>query len=267
MTSWSPKFGLPVPPLDAVAPTLFSTQTAVFYALATVVGVIFSIRHWTKTGRPVLLLIIVGGGLTVFVEPFVDLMGAAWHPQYGQTIVFMLFGRPIPWWMVTAYFAYFGVLGIANYLAFSKGISMRAMRLWFLLPMGVDVLIEEVMLHRDLYLYYGNQPLILLWKLPFWWVPCNSIGEFIGICLCVVLAPRLRRLQLLLIPLLIPLADMAGYALEAGPSWAVVNAQGASAWVIQLAGLCTYALAFLIVQGLSLALAADSPWRNPIRVQ
>ena len=118
------------------------------------------------------------------------------------------------------------------------------------------------MLHRDLYIYYGQQPLILLWKLPFWWVPCNSLGEYIGISLCVVLVPRLRGAQLMLIPLLIPMADLVGYAAVAWPSWVAVNTQGLPAWVTQLAGLCTFALAFMIVHGLSLALASDSPWKK-----
>lgn len=254
-------FRLPIPPVDAVAPGTFSTACTIFYGLCALAGLVYALKHWRDTGRPILLLILIGGGLTVFVEPFVDLMGAAWHPRNGHAVVFEFFGRPIPWWMVAAYFAYFGVLGSMNYLAFAKGATMRNIRLWFLIPMLIDVVIEEVMLAQDLYLYYGTQPLILLWKLPMWWVPCNSIGEFIGITLVVLCAPHLRGLKLLLIPLLIPLSDMIGYAAVGLPSWIVIN-MPVPGWITQAAGVCTFLLAFLIVHGISLILATDSPLRQ-----
>lgn len=258
---WNETFRLPVPPVDAVAPTAFSTQCTWFYGLCAFIALLYSLKHWRDSGRPILLLILIGGGLTVFVEPFVDMMGAAFHPRLGHTIVFEFMGRPIPWWMVAAYFAFFGALGSMNYLAFARGVSTRAIRLWFLVPMLVDVVIEEIMLAKDLYLYYGDQPLILLWKLPLWWVPCNSIGEFIGISLVVLMTSYLRGANLLLIPLLIPLSDMVGYAAVALPSWIVINTP-VPGWVTQLAGIATFLLAFLIVHGISLLLATDSPFRR-----
>jgi hypothetical protein len=127
--------------------------------------------------------------------------------------------------------------------------------------MLIDVVIEEVMLSNNLYLYYGHQPLILLWKLPMWWVACNSIGEFIGISFVAIVAPSLRGWKLLLIPLCIPLADLIGYAAVALPSWVAVNAP-ISGWFTQLAGIATFLLAFLIVHGISLILAKDSPLRS-----
>ena len=262
---WDPTFRLPVPPVEAIAPTTFSSACTIFYGLCALGGLVFALKNWRDSGRPILLLILIGGGLTVFDEPFVDLIGAAWHPRLGHAVVFETFGRPIPWWMVTAYFAFFGVLGSVNYLAFAKGATMKAIRLWFLIPMFIDVLIEEIMLSQDLYLYYGAQPLILLWKLPMWWVPCNSIGEFIGISLVVLTAPHLKGWKLLAIPLMIPLADMVGYAAVALPSWTVINTP-VPYWANQLAGIGTFLLAFLIVQGISLVLATDSPLRQPQRI-
>lgn len=263
---WDPTFRLPAPPVDAVAPSGFSMACAIFYALCAFAALIYALKHWRDTGRPILFMILIGGGLTVLVEPFVDLMGAAFHPRHGHAIVFEFMGRPIPWWMISAYFAYFGAMGSINYLAFARGVSMKAIRLWFLIPMLVDVLIEEVMLHQDLYLYYGAQPLILLWKLPMWWVPCNSIGEFIGVTLVVLSAPYLKGYKLLLIPLMIPLADCVGYAAVALPSWIVINTP-VPYWINQLAGMCTFLLAFLIVHAIGLVLAVDSPLRRRLRAE
>ena len=85
---WDNTFRLPVPPVEAIAPTEFSFQCFVVFGVIAFVAFLYSLKHWRDTGRPILLLILIGGGLTVLVEPFVDLMGAAWHPRLGHDIVF-----------------------------------------------------------------------------------------------------------------------------------------------------------------------------------
>lgn len=258
---WDAALGLPVPPVDAVAPTGFSAWCAGIYASITVVALLFSLWHWRSSRRPVLLLIVLGGGMTGFVEPLVDLLGACWHPRLGHGVAYEFMGRPIPWWIVAVYFAYFGVLGIWNYAAFTKGATMRTIRLWFLVPMLADVVVELIMLPKGLYIYYGQQPLVVFGWLPLWWVPCNSIGEFLGISLAVLMVPHLRGWKLLWLLVIMPVADVVGYGIIAMPSWIVINTPSPY-WLVQLGGLTTFVLAFLTVHVVSLVLGTDSPLRK-----
>jgi hypothetical protein len=125
--------------------------------------------------------------------------------------------------------------------------------------MLVDIAMEELMLHYDLYYYYGHQPLILIAKLPLWWVPCNALGQILAVALIALVKPLQKGWKLLLIPILIPICDAVAYSAISLPSWIVVNTP-VSWWVLQLGGLATCGLAFMVLYGLSLILAIDSPF-------
>lgn len=258
---WDEQTKLPIPPLHTVAPADVSFwATAIFSGLAAIVF-LYGLKHWRDTGRPIVLMMMIGGAVTVFVEPVLDIIGAAWHPEIGQNVAFELVGRQIPWWVVAVYVFYFGALGSLNYLAFEKGVSMKVVWIWFSAPVLVDIVMEELMMHWDLYWYYGNQPLIAFFKFPLWWAPCNSIGEFIGVSLLVLMGPALRGWKLLLIPIILPVSDFVGYAAVSLPAVFVVNTEGLPWWLIQLGGVGTFALCALVVYALSLVIATDSPIR------
>ena len=92
-----------------------------------------------------------------------------------------------------------------------------------------------------MYVYYGNQPLIVLWKLPWWWVPCNAAA-----CSSPRPSPTGCGIQLRgwrgLAMFVITPASMGGvYGFIALPSWIVVNADYPW-WVTQLGGLATLAM-------------------------
>lgn len=259
---WNTVIGLPFPPVNAVAPTIISDRATELWGLLASIGVLYALKNWRDTGRPFLLLIILGGGMTTLVEPLVDLLGACWHPIYGQATVFELLGRPIPPWIISAYFAFFGTLGVLLYSLLRKGISMNVIRIMFVLAVAFDVLEENITLPTGLYIYYGHQPLMIFGMLPWWWAACNSIGLFVGIALVTILTPYLKGLWSLTVLLLLPLGDVLGYSAIGVPSFIVVNAQFVPNWLVQLAGLATFILAALLVQGIALLLGRDSPLRQ-----
>jgi hypothetical protein len=134
--------------------------------------------------------------------------------------------------------------------------------IWFAAPMLLDIVMEEIMMHFDLYLYYGQQPLILLWKFPFWWAPCNSMGEFIGVAVLVLMGSSLRGWKLLLIPIIMPIMDCVGYMLVGLPSIVALNTANVSPLVTQLAGIATFVLTAVCVYAVALLVATDSPLRK-----
>lgn len=259
---WNEQLNLPIPPLDTVAPPEVSFwATTIFSSLALLVF-LYGFKHWRDTGRPIIFVMMVGGLTTVLVEPFLDVIGGAWHPEIGQNTAFALFGRAIPIWCLAVYVFYFGALGSLNLLAFEKGPTMKAVWIWFAAPMAIDVVMEEIMMHWDLYYYYGNQPLILLFKFPFWWAPCNSIGEFLGISLIATMTPWMKGWRLLLIPMILPIFDAIGYMAVGLPSLFVVNQQDVPNSIMQTAGVATFVLTAMVVYGISLLIAIDSPLRQ-----
>jgi hypothetical protein len=239
-------FGLPIPPVDAIAPTAIASGATTFFTVLALLALVYALWDWRKSRRPIILYILIGGGLTLLVEPFVDLMGACWHPIYGQGVAFELMGRYMPWWIVAVYFAFYGAQGALVYSLLRKGVSTRALFLLLLIPMAADVAIEEITLPTGLYVYYGAQPLMLFGNLPYWWVPCNSFGLMIGISLIYKLAPSLKGPTSLALPFLLPIGDLIAYVIIGMPSWIVINTAGVPWWLVQTGGVASFALAAII---------------------
>jgi hypothetical protein len=257
MTDFDRTFGLPIPPVDAIAPTAVASGATTFFTVVALIALAYAFWDWRKSGRPILLFILLGGGLTVLVEPFVDLMGACWHPIRGQGVAFQFMGRHMPWWIVAVYFAFYGAQGGLVYSLLRKGVSTRTLFLLLLIPMAADVAIEEITLPTGLYIYSGSQPLMLFGHLPYWWVPCNSFGLMIGISLVYKLAPSLRGLRALVVPFLLPIGDLIAYVVIGMPSWIVINTAGVPWWLVQAGGVASYLLAGGIFILLAKIIATD----------
>lgn len=254
---WDEHFGLPIPPVDTVSNLTVDFWATVIYSTLSLCALAYGLHYWRKTGEPIIVLMLIGGALCSTVEPFVNVMGAVWHPEINQRTVFEIMGRGMPPFLVTGYIFYFGALGSLAYLSFRKGISTRQFYFWAAVPMVVDVAMEELMLYWDLYYYYGEQPLMFI-KLPLWWVPCNALGNLIAVCVLLKIVPLLKGWQWLLIPIVIPMADAAAYAAISLPSWIVVNSD--VPWLVkQLGGLATFGLAFIVLYGLAQVIPDDSP--------
>lgn len=205
MSVIDPVFRIAAPPVDLALTAwdqVLAIRLIIVCGVIITLAVLFTLRQWSRSGSPVLLLLILGGALTNLLEPFVDLAAACWHPIVGQHTLFENMARPMPVWLLFAYVAYFGVLPMIMYHAFSRGISTRAMWLWFLVPVAADIVLEESLmsLSSTLYVYYGNQPL-RLHTFPLWWAATNTIGVYLSAVMMTIFVPRLRGWHLVLVPL------------------------------------------------------------------
>jgi hypothetical protein len=245
-----------------VSNVLIDFRATIVYLTLSALVAVAGLIYWKRTGKPIVLLLMAGGIMCAVVEPFVNVMGAVWHPVLHQVTVFEVMGRPMPRFLVAGYLFYFGALGSMTFFAFARGVTVRQFWLWCCLPMLVDFVMEQLMLHYDLYYYYGNQPL-LVGKLPVWWVPCNSLGQILGVAFIALVKPLQSGWKQLLIPLLIPVWDAIAYSAISIPAWIVVNSPTPGP-LVQLGGLATCALAGLILLGLSTILPVDSLYRPSI---
>lgn len=259
---WNEQFKILLPPIDTVFNRSAADQVLVVCAILVGLVTLYGLWYWRKHGNPIVLVILLGGFATVLAEPFLDTIGAAWHPIHGQNTAFELMGRSIPWWVVINYPAYFGVLVTANYLAFAKGVTMRGAWLWFVVPLLADLVQEEAMMATNLYYYYGQQPLILIHRFPFWWGPSNAMGAYLIATVLAFMGPSLRGWKLLLVPVIMPITYVVAFAIVGLPSMIAIHTMNVPPLVGNLAGASSFVLAALAVHGIAHVLGSDSPWRQ-----
>lgn len=246
---------VPQPPLDLVV-----DKTSEFWITAVLGGfaliaLIFSLIHWARSGRPVVLLLFVSGGVMMVFEAMVDTVGACWFAA-NSWVAFNAWGRPIPVWLCLAYFFYFGIGVGLLWMSMRKGMTRAQLWLAFGLAMLGDLVLETILLRYDPYAYYGYQPL-RLGKFPLWWAAVNGLIPIVLAAVTYRLDNFLRGWKLLLI---VPIALTTSAATNAAigwPSWTVINTDVGFAFT-QLGGLLTFALAFSIMQVVILFTAKDS---------
>jgi hypothetical protein len=235
---------VPVPPYDAtVSGTVETTVTTVMASLATA-ALVFALVYWWRTGRPTILALFVAGGAMMLLEPFVDVVGGCWHPN-DLARVFTLWDRPMPVWLCLTYFVYFGVGGGLTWMVLRRGMTPKLLWGLFISSAVGDAVMEMVLLHWNTYVYYGDQPLVLM-KFPLWWAPVNSLVDVAVAVAIVRFEPALRGVRAVLI---VPLAvgiSAAVNTVAGWPSWTAINSDiggigGA------LLGVATFAVAAAIM--------------------
>jgi len=236
---------LPLPPLDATVSDTASTTVTIVMAAMALGALAFSLAHWRHSGRPTVLMMFLAGGAMMVLEPFVDTAGACWHPS-NLARAFTLWDRPMPIWLCLTYFFYFGVGGGLTWLLLRKA-STRGV-LWGIFAAGVagDVVLETVLLHWHIYVYYGSQPLVLL-NFPLWWAPVNAMID-VAFAAAVVRYGQLLKgaRQLLIIPLGLGIS-LAVNSIVGFPSWTAINS-GFGDIGRNLSGLATAAIAIVLMR-------------------
>ncbi len=244
--------GLAGKPTPAQAPYLAANHLWATVAMTAIglIGVAAGIRLSLK-GRTLLPLMVgLSAATIVFSEVFYDVIGGVYFP-YSQTdplgSTFTILGRTMPVWITAGWFGY-GIFAVVTYLMLVKRPTTRT--LWFALGLAAvgDVVFEEVLLSFDVYHYYGNQPLVLLFELPWWWIPCNSVGVILAAAIAYRFRSSLRGWKALCMLVVTPMSVTAVYGFIALPSWIAVN--GDFPWLVtQTLGLATVTLGVFAFMG------------------
>ncbi|MDX6231825.1 MAG: hypothetical protein QOH68_793 [Nocardioidaceae bacterium] len=254
-------FGLPPHPTVGDAPYEVGKQVGASIAMCCIglVGVALGVREYLQTKSILPLAVALSAAMIVFPEVFYDVIGAVYFPwseteRFGE--VFTILGRTMPVWIIMGWFGY-GVFCYGSYYLFTKRLSTRV--LWYAWGAAIagDVVFEEVLLKFDVYHYYGNQPLVLISELPWWWIPCNSVGVILAAALMYRFRSTLQGWRALAAFLITPMSVTAVYGFIALPSWIAVN--GDLPWLpTQLLGLLTCGLGVAVFMGvLKLVLNRD----------
>lgn len=241
-----PTYGTPPPP-NLPYPAGNNVGVTIVMTIVGLSGIALGIHHWIRKGTPLPLLIAVSGALICIPEVFYDVIGGVYFPWSATQPLgeaYQILGRHMPWWIVAGWFGYGGF----NFFMFTLlSAKPKTKTLWLMLGGAAvgDVVFEEILLSFNVYHYYGNQPLILISQLPWWWIPCNSVGVFLAAALAYRFQEFLRGWRSLLMLVITPMSVTTVYGAIALPSWIAVN--GNYGWLpTQLLGLLTLALGIVV---------------------
>lgn len=257
---------VPFPPSTGAMDATWQLAFNVNLWIVSAIFIAFALRTWQRTGSPLPLMLLVGGGLCVFMEPIVDVMGLCWFWRDGNWTMFEVFGRPIPTWILPTYIFYLGGQTLYTMNRLEKGETARGIwRLWGIYIL-VNVVLEEPPLHLGLYTYYGDAQPLQPGLLPLWWTAVNAAMPIVAGAIVYRLKPALTGWKVLLAALLVPMADGATNAAAGWPVWTALNSTD-QAWITNLCAAATCGLAAVLIWVVTVAAATDSvvaPARTPV---
>jgi hypothetical protein len=243
-----PTSDYPAPPVGTVMPA--DAQQAALWIAGAVLAAFIIVAAWRafKQRSAMPLLLLVAGFCTILLEPLVCHLGHAVHPAIGQIALFRAADRSIPLHAALIYSFYFGAVYIFLLPRLVSGAASRAF-IWkaFFVICVLAYLIEVVPVGAGLWVYYDKQAL-WFWKggMPLFWPFVNAACIIFPLALMKLLYASLKGLrQLLVIPLSVMGANMAHFG--AGVPFYNATNSTASQGLVDLSGLASIALAFLIV--------------------
>ena len=189
------------PPKGLITPPGAQHLAQLLIGAVVMAMLVAALWRWRATGRPTGVLLLLGGALCSLNEAPVDLLGHCWFPP-DRGIGYAAFGYAVPWWVITAYVAFFGGLTWLTTELLATGPSRRTMWTAIGVVWILNLILELPILAAGVYLYYGSQP-FMVGGFPLNWLFINGLGSL----LAAVLTHRLswwftgaRRALLVLVP-------------------------------------------------------------------
>lgn len=233
-------FRIPRPPRDIAYHQTATLVTIAWTGTLAVIGLAIVIKDSITRRSPLPLFIMLSMIAVAVPEVFVDVLGGVYFVDGPHLKIFSIMGRDMGLFVFSGWTA-FGFVPYVMFRILERNPATR--KLWLtvaLVGLG-ELVFEELMLLGGSYHYYGNQPLVLVHLLPWWWIPCNTIGCFFGAALAYRFRDSLQGWRGLAMFVITPTAMFAVYALIAMPSFIAVNAPYPFL-ITQLLGLATIAL-------------------------
>ncbi|KAK1481767.1 hypothetical protein CTAM01_13825 [Colletotrichum tamarilloi] len=237
-----PTFDLPRPPTDL---PYKKTSNIICMVSMTAIGlsaVLLGARDALRSRTLLPLVLPLSGAMIAFPETFIDVLGCIYYPWTDQNASLHILGREMPPW-IPIWFGYASLMQMNLQLLTNKT-STRTLWYFLGLMMVSDLIVEEILLPMGVYHYYGNQPLVVINRFPWWWMASNSIGVFLATALAYRYRSYLVGWKVLTVLFLTPMSVGGIYGFICFPAWVTVN--GDYGWLVtQLLGLLTMALGFV----------------------
>lgn len=239
-----PNFRIPAPP-HGMEWWANGTWIAIAIAgTADLVLIILGIRDYRRTGSLIPLFIGFGAMAYVVPEVFVDVLGGVYMVDGPHLHIFTIVGRDMGLFIFVGWMSY-GLVPYAMYRVLLTNPKTRTLWLMLLIAGVSNVVNEEMLLLFKAYHYYGNQPLVLINMLPWWWIPCNSVGALLAASVAYRYRHLLRGWRAAAMLVISPITLLGVYGAVAMPGFIAVN--GDYPWLVtQVLGLATLALGVLV---------------------
>ncbi len=242
------------PPREMVVPETMQTVMTVAVGSVLVLLLVGITALCIRKRTPLYLLIMVGGAICMFNESALDILGHCYFPEIGDWQAYSTLDRAIPMWVAFSYVAYFGGLTALEVYCLRRGVSRKQIVAGLLTIESLNCLLKLPPLKKDLYTYYGEQPLRIAGEFPAVWLVFNCVGSFLAACIIFKALPYLKGPRMLFVVLIPPVCQHAAFWLGV-PYVAAINSD-ASHGVMTLAALVTISLGLLVVYTL-IDLVAD----------
>lgn len=253
---FDPNFGIPSPDVANKSRNVVNPETAKWVTslliLVSLVPIAFAIRQSIKRSSLLPIAVALSGAAGVFAEVYTDVLGAVYWSNapgsFATRTIFHLFGRDMSFIPVSAWISFGACLTYSCFAVISGRPKTKWLWCVFLLAGLLDWAFEEPLLAiGGSYVYYGNQPLILL-RFPWWWALMNAGGLFLPAAIAFRYRESLRGPGALVMFFVTPAAFMAFYGFCSWPTFCVIN--GHFPWLItQLSGVFGLAVATIATAG------------------
>jgi hypothetical protein len=196
------------PAVQANTPAVEILTVAVGCALAACLA--YALRLSRQRRSPVPILLVIGGCLAIWNEPIVDVLSNIYFVPKFATVETL--GRPMPLWAPLMYGVYYGFGALAASELARRGVAVKTF--WAIIAsfFATQLALEAVLLHLDIYVYYGEQPFRFL-GLPLYWLFVNPPGILAAAALVVRkpawFAGRRTPLVLLVLPTTVAAGSLA----------------------------------------------------------
>ncbi|MDR6575879.1 hypothetical protein [Pseudomonas extremaustralis] len=206
-------------PADLVMPATAQLWTTIIYGVGAVIFVLVALRLAIQERSIFPLLLLVGAALTIYLEPVVDLLGNALHPQIGQFNLLTTNGHPVPWAVLIGYLWYFAAAPLLCYDILKQRTLTRRFVWWIFVSVALGAaLVEQIPLHFGVWVYYGEQ-LPKIGYMPIWWIFANTTAVLVPFIIVYKLYPTLVGWRQLLVLGLMPTGAFMGHAAAGWPMY------------------------------------------------
>lgn len=243
-------FDLPEPPQGEVYPETAQVVATILAGSVLGLVVLYALWEWRRTRSPLMLGFLAGGAVCYVNEPIDDVLGLVWYPEENQWVVLDTFS-PVPWWGLFVYMVFFGA---GSYLAFRSmqrgGVTVKSIWTWFIAFFVLDFIIEQPIIHSELYHYYGDPP-FEVFGFPLYWMFINTGGPMLEAVILLAASHYFQGPRVLLVVLLGMVTDIACSTAVGWPIFSALNADAASP-VKYGAAILTMALGAVILQAIAM---------------
>ena len=241
---------IPSQPVDFAMPAMAQAIFTYGNVLPLAVIGFLALRYARQNKSFIPPLLLVGGLLSMFIEPVVDVLGLCYFPDQGSWRAFRAFNVTIPLFMVPVYAWYVGGQAFLVFRILERGMTAsKFVQTWLILIL-VNGALETPGLLLGVYTYYGAQPFQVL-GFPWWWTFCNALMPMTAAVLTFKLRPYLGGLRCLLVVPIVPMADGLVNGAIGWPTWVALNSGYGYAATYPAAilsfGLACVAVYFLIL--------------------